>query len=94
MSIHPADLELFDKVREFGLGLSDPGAERFHTALRDRGDDWIAVASQHLPPADRLETESTDAPPAARALIADKIDASADAKLIDKDIDALGGKLN
>lgn len=54
MSVAFADLELLEAVRDFALRHPHPDIARFAAAMRDWGDDWIAVGAEYLPAADFL----------------------------------------
>lgn len=54
MSIHFEDLELLDAIKDFVLEHGDTNVGRFKAAMRDWGDDWLAVEKSWLPAADLL----------------------------------------
>ena len=54
-SVSIADLELLDAVRDFALRHPHPDIARFADAMRDWGEDWIAVRAEYLPAADFLD---------------------------------------
>ena len=53
-SVSFADLELLDAVRGFALRHPHPDIARFADAMRDWGEDWIAVETEYLPAAEFL----------------------------------------
>lgn len=69
MTVALSDLELLEAVRDFALRHPHPDIARFLAAMRDWGDDWIAVDACHLPAADLLGAAVAGAPPDARNLL-------------------------
>lgn len=69
MSVTLAELELLEAVRDFALRHPHPDIARFAAAIRDWGDDWIAVDTCYLPAADLLGAAVNEAPPATRDLL-------------------------
>ena len=54
MSVHFHDLELLDAVRDYTLAHPHPDVARFQAAMRDWGDDWVAIEPIAFPAAERL----------------------------------------
>ena len=64
-----ADLELLDAVRGFALRHPHRDVARFADAMRDWGEDWIAVEAEYLPAAEFLDRALERATGANRELL-------------------------
>ena len=64
-----ADLELLGAVRDFALRHSHPDIARFADAIRDWGDEWLAIDAEYLPAAEFLTPARKKASGANRELL-------------------------